>query len=767
MPLSGISLMSWLIPLVPVIAGTVLFMVFLKSSSKDRYFWLLTSLGCYSFSVAEGIWFYSRNIAHVEVSYPGWADLFFFLQIFFYIAAFAYQLGQRKENSYQIKFLFDMAIIIAVSTALSWHFLIQPLIEEVSVSPILFAVSISYPIGDLLLLFGAVSFYIGSAYFFPRRVLCLIAASLIVQVLADTAYLFSTANGGYSSGSIYDPLWSLGLLLMSLAGLYALEHTEAPPQKVAERIDEGQISLRLLLPYFSLVLLFVVMIFEQKGDMNGLIAGAGVSVILIITRQIFTLRDNRKLLASYHQLTSVLEHKVEQRTEEVTSKNNLLEKAVDQMKHMAYHDALSGLPNRRLYLEKLESAIRAAGQTSQKVAVVFIDLDRFKNVNDTFGHEFGDLLLQEFAQKLQENLRSDDTVSRQGGDEFTLILNNFHSQQDMVPLIRRLQSALEKPLTIQGQELHVSMSIGIAVYPEDGETPDELLKNADNAMYNAKEKGKNNFQFFSDDMAFSASRKIALENELRRAIANEEFILHYQPQIQAATGDIIGMEALIRWQTPSGKTISPGEFIPLAEETRLILPMGEWVLSTACRQARQWHDSGYSELKLAVNLSPLQFLDDDLMIMIRQALEKTGFPASSLELEITEGVAVDDAEKAISRMQEMRRLGVRIAIDDFGTGYSSLNYLKRFPLNHLKIAQPFVQDMASNPYDRALVEAMIFIAHSLDMSVVAEGVETAEQLALLKKLGCDEIQGYYYSRPLTADKFTHLLANGLHSVRSI
>ena len=760
--------MSWLIPLVPVIAGTVLFMVFSKSSSKDRYFWLLTSLGCYSFSVAEGIWFYSQNIAHVEVSYPGWADLFFFLQIFFYITAFAYQLIQRKENSYQIKFLFDMAIIIAVSTALSWHFLIQPLIEEVSASPILFAVSISYPIGDLLLLFGAVSFYIGSAYFFSRRVLCLIAASLIVQVLADTAYLFSTANGGYNSGSIYDPLWSLGLLLMALAGLYALEaRTETSSEKVAKRIDDERISLRLLLPYFSMVLLFIIMIFEQKGDMNGLIAGAGASVILIITRQVFTLRDNRKLLARYHQLTSVLEHKVEQRTTEVTSKNDLLEKAIDQMKHMAYHDALSGLPNRRLYLEKLESALKAAKQTSQKVAVVFIDLDRFKNVNDTFGHEFGDLLLQKFAQKLQENLRSNDTISRQGGDEFTLILNNFDSQLDMVPLIRRLQSAFENPLTIQGQELHVSMSIGIAVYPEDGETPDELLKHADSAMYHAKEKGKNNFQFFSDDMAFIASRKIALENELRRALVNEEFILHYQPQIQAATGDIIGMEALIRWQTPAGKIISPGEFIPLAEETRLILPLGEWVLLTACRQARQWHDLGYPELKLAVNLSPLQFLDDDLMSMIRQALEKTGFPASSLELEITEGVAVDDAEKAITRMQELRRVGVRIAIDDFGTGYSSLNYLKRFPLNHLKIAQPFVQDMASNPYDKALVEAMIFIAHSLDMSVVAEGVETAEQLVLLKKLGCDEIQGYYYSRPLTADKFTHLLANGLQSVRSI
>ena len=334
-------------------------------------------------------------------------------------------------------------------------------------------------------------------------------------------------------------------------------------------------------------------------------------------------------------------------------------------------------------------------------------------------------------------------------------------------LIHRLQVALEKPLTVLGQELHISMSIGIAVYPKDGETTDELLKHADSAMYSAKEKGKNTYMFFSDEMAFTASRKIALENDLRRALSNDEFILHYQPQLQAATGEIIGMEALIRWKTPDGKTISPGEFIPLAEETRLILPMDEWVLYTACKQAKEWYDSGYSHLKLAVNLSPLQFLHDDLMGTVQKALEKTGFPAFSLELEITEGVAVEDAEKAISRMLELRSLGVRIAIDDFGTGYSSLNYLKRFPLNNLKIAQPFVQDMATNSHDKALVKAMIFIAHSLDMSVIAEGVETAEQLAMLKELGCDEIQGYFYSKPLTAEQFTGVLVNGLPSVKVV
>lgn len=755
------NLFSWIAPLV---AGTVLFIVYLRLTDGDRYFWLLASLGCFSYAIAESIWFYTHHIARIEASYPGWSDLFYFLQIFCYLVAFAYQLWQKKENSYQIKFLFDMAIIMAVFSALSWHFLIHPLSTGDAVSPILLAVSIGYPIGDLFLLFGAISFYIGSAYFFQRRVLILIVAGLMVQVLADTAYLYTTIASTYNSGTLYDPLWSLGLLLMAFAGLYALETVGAAVPDTASKPVDGVISLRLLLPYFSLVLLFIVMIFEQKGDMNGLIAGAGTSVILVITRQVFTLRDNRKLLFNYHQLTSVLEHKIEQRTVEVTAKNDELEEAVQQMKHMAYHDVLSGLPNRRLFLEKLEAAISGAKQTSQKIAVVFIDLDRFKNINDTFGHDFGDLLLQGFSQKVAENLRSHDIVSRQGGDEFTLILNNIQSEKDIAPMINRLQAALASPLTILGQELHISMSIGIAVFPKDGETTTELLKNADSAMYSAKEKGKNHYQFFSADMAFTASRKIKLENDLRRALAKEEFVLHYQPQIQAATGEIIGMEALIRWQTTDGDVISPGEFIPLAEETRLILPIDEWVLYTACKQAREWHDSGHSHLKLAVNLSPLQFLHDDLLSTVQTALTKTGFAASSLELEITEGVAVEDAEKAIFRMQELRSLGVQIAIDDFGTGYSSLSYLKRFPLNNLKIAQPFVQDMTTNPHDKALVKAMIFIAHSFDMSVIAEGVETEEQLALLQDLGCDEIQGYLYSKPLPAEQFTGMLLKRVSSL---
>lgn len=743
----------------PFVAAATLFLVYRKIGGKEKVFWLLVSLGCLSYVLAEGLWVYLENILGQEIQYPGWTDLFYFLQIAFYLAALLYHGWQGRRDLQPIKFIFDVTIIMAVFTALSWHFIIRDLISEPA-SPLALAVSAGYPIGNLVLLFGLASFYTGSIRLFSRNVLNLIAASLLVQIVADTLYLYETTTGGYHSGSLYDPLWSLGLLLMALAGLYALEEQVAPrPPLPMKRKSSGA----GLLPYLSMAILFVVMIFEQEqeNEMNGLIAGAAVSMLLLISRQILVLTENRKLLEQYHQLNEVLEQKIGQRTSELSLKNEQLIEAMQQMKHMDYHDVLSGLPNRRLFLDKLTSAMAEARLHSQKIAVVFVDLDRFKNINDTYGHEFGDLLLKNFSRKMAANLRKDDTISRQGGDEFTLILNKIAEEEDIVPLIKRLQSILAPPITVNGQELDISMSLGIAVYPDDGRNTEELMKHADIAMYHAKEQGRNNYQFFSADMNATLTRKVQLENGLRSALANEEFVLHYQPQVNAATGKVTGMETLIRWQAADGSIISPGEFIPLAEETRLILPIGEWVLINACQQAKIWHNEGHGHLKLAVNLSPLQFLDDSLMDAVRNALAKTGFPASSLELEITEGVAVYDAEMAIAKMESLRELGIGIAIDDFGTGYSSLMYLKRFPATNLKIAQPFVQDMETSPADKALVATMISMARSMNMSVIAEGVETGGQLTALQKLQCDEIQGYLFSRPLTAEQFTWMLKTGL------
>ncbi|MGO1058595.1 putative bifunctional diguanylate cyclase/phosphodiesterase [Planococcus sp. FY231025] len=743
--------------LAPLVAAAVLFAVYRKISGKEKMFWLLIALGCLSYVIAEGLWIYSENVLGEEIPYPGWADLFYFFQIAFYLAALLYHGWHGRRDLQLLRLAFDVTIIMAVFSALSWHFIIKDLIGGTA-SPLTLAVSAGYPIGSLLLLFGLASFYISKVPLFSRSVLHLIAASLLLQIVADSIYLYETATGIYSSGSFYDPLWSLSLLLMALAGLFALDEQLAPAPPLAPAKPDTSVGL---LPYLSMALLFVVMIFEQKNDMNGLIAGAGVSVLLIFARQIMALTENHRLLEQYHGLNEVLEQKIGQRTRELSSKNEQLTEAMHQMQHMAYHDVLSGLPNRRLFLDKLTAAMAEARLYSHKVAVVFVDLDRFKNINDTYGHEFGDLLLKGFSRKMAENLRKDDTVSRQGGDEFALILNKISEEEDIVPLIKRIQSVLEQPVTVNGQELDISMSIGVAIYPGDGATTEELMKHADIAMYHAKEHGRNNYQFFSEDMNATLTRKVQLENGLRNALANEEFLLHYQPQVHGATGKVTGMETLIRWRTADGTLVSPAEFIPLAEETRLILPIGEWVLVNACRQAKNWHDEGHRHLKLAVNLSPLQFLDASLMEIVRGALEKTGFPASSLELEITEGVAVYDAEMAIARMEALRKLGIGIAIDDFGTGYSSMMYLKRFPVTNLKIAQPFVQDMETSPADKALVATMVSMAHSMGMSVIAEGVETLEQLESLRVLGCDEIQGYLFSRPLPAEQFTSMLKSGL------
>ena len=742
----------------PLVAAAVLFAVYRKISGEGKVFWLLVSLGCISYTLAEGLWIYIENILGQEIQYPGWTDLFYVLQVAFYLAALLYHGWQARRNLQLLKFIFDMGIIMAVFTALSWHFIIRDLMMGPA-SLLALIVTASYPISSLLLLFGLMSFYTGSIPLFSRNVLNLIAASLSVQIIADSIYLYESATGVYSSGSFYDPLWSLCLLLMALAGLYALEERVTPGP--APSLERTSSSTELLLPYMSMAILFVVMIFQKKNEMNGLIAGAAVLILLVVVRQVLTLTENRKLLDQYHQLNEVLEQKIGLRTSELSMKNEQLTEAMQQMKHMAYHDVLSGLPNRQLFLDKLTIAVAEARLHSHKIAVVFVDLDRFKNINDTYGHEFGDLLLKDFSQKITESLRKDDTVARQGGDEFTLILNKISQKEDIVPLIRHIQEVLEQPVTIKGQELNISMSMGIAFYPEDGHTTQDLMKHADIAMYHAKEQGRNNFQFFSEDMNATLIRKVQLEKGLRSALKDEKFVLHYQPQVNAATGAVTGMETLIRWQGADGTIVSPGEFIPLAEETRLILPIGEWVMITACRQAKTWHDEGHRHLKLAVNLSPLQFLDDSLMDVVRNALAKTGFSASSLELEITEGGAFYDAEIAIAKMEALQELGIGIAIDDFGTGYSSLMYLKRFPVRNLKIAQSFVQDMETSPADKALVATMISMAHSMNMSVIAEGVETGSQLAVLQKLHCDEIQGYLFSRPLTAEQFTAILKNGL------
>ncbi|GBL44793.1 diguanylate cyclase/phosphodiesterase [Sulfuriferula multivorans] len=420
--------------------------------------------------------------------------------------------------------------------------------------------------------------------------------------------------------------------------------------------------------------------------------------------------------------------------------------------HLAHFDALTDLPNRRLVQDRTQQTIAWARRADAQFAVMFIDLDKFKSINDTLGHNVGDQLLQRVAQRLIESLRAEDTVGRQGGDEFIVLLASLSAAEDSAVVAQKILSALSAPFVINGQDLRTGASIGIAVYPQDGEDVETLLKNSDTAMYHAKEAGRSNYQFFAQTMNAAAAERLLLESSLRQAIDRNQLLLHYQPLVNIADGRIVATEALVRWNHPELGLISPARFIPIAEDSGVIIPLGDWVLRRACYQLKQWREQGIPLQRMVVNLSPRQFRQKHLVQTFTQVLKETGVDPHWLGLEVTESVIMENPEEAIGILCELKALGIELSLDDFGTGYSSLSYLKRFPIDKLKIDQSFVRDITTDPDDEGMVAAIIVMAHQLSIRVVAEGVETEAQLAFLRGQGCDEYQGYYFSRPLPADE---------------
>ncbi len=428
-----------------------------------------------------------------------------------------------------------------------------------------------------------------------------------------------------------------------------------------------------------------------------------------------------------------------------------------QLDHQANYDALTGLPNRSLLYDRLKQAVYAQ-RMRRAVAVVFIDLDHFKFVNDSLGHSTGDKLLKDMGERLRLVLRDGDTVARLGGDEFVLILNDQTRDDVIFRAMQRINAKLNEPFVIDGKELYVTCSAGISLYPQDGTDVETLLKNADAAMYRAKEHGRNNFQFYTAEMNSKVNERLALEGSLRRALERKEFILHYQSKVDVKSGAIVGAEALLRWNHPERGLMAPDLFVPLAEETGLIVQIGEWVLREACAQNKAWRDQGLPPIVVSVNVSARQFRQGVLVNSVSRILAETGLDPHCLEMELTESMIMHNAEAVVATLRQLTALGVQLSVDDFGTGYSSLAYLKNLPIDTLKIDQSFVRDIvAGAPNHRVLARAIISIGHSLDLKVVAEGVETEAQLDYLRRHGCDEVQGYYFSRPVASDAFRKLL----------
>jgi diguanylate cyclase (GGDEF)-like protein len=453
----------------------------------------------------------------------------------------------------------------------------------------------------------------------------------------------------------------------------------------------------------------------------------------------------------------IVRRQVETLEQAVVVRTESLETVNKQLRHLATHDALTGLPNRVLMDDRISQSIMLAERQKQSFAVMMLDLDRFKLVNDSVGHRAGDELLKEVAHRLKSVVRDVDTVVRLGGDEFVLIITPSPERDAAQQAAARIIQAMHAPVRVAGVEIHTSPSIGIAFYPDDALTVENLVAHADAAMYSAKQRGRNNFQCFVAGMDTASQDKVRLESDMRLALEKKQFEVHYQPKVNTATGLMHGAEALLRWTHPVRGVISPAEFIPVAEECGLIGSLGAWVMREACRQARAWQVAGLPPLRVAVNLSPSQFRQGNIVAMIRDALEQAGLEPRFLEVELTETTVMTDPEESIAILEKLSKMGVLVSVDDFGTGYSSMSYLRRFPIDKLKIDRSFISEVMSRPDDASIVRAIVSLAHSLRLKVVAEGVESPAQLEFLRTIGCDQYQGYHYSRALPASQFEALV----------
>jgi diguanylate cyclase (GGDEF)-like protein len=460
------------------------------------------------------------------------------------------------------------------------------------------------------------------------------------------------------------------------------------------------------------------------------------------------------LVLSTTRVLSVFDANMAARTARMAAR---LQKANAELKRMVLHDPLTHLPNRLLLEDRIGQAIEACRRASTRCAVLFVDLDRFKVVNDSLGHFFGDELLRSTGDRLQSTVRAEDTVSRLGGDEFVVLLREVAGQDDAAVVAQKIGNVLSAPVVVHGRELCVTSSVGVAIFPEHGASARALITNADAAMYHVKKSGRNGSRLFAPDMSTFFPDRLALESDLRKALDRRELELHYQPKFDVGSGEVSGMEALVRWRHPKRGLVSPAEFIPLAEETGLIVPLGNWVLREACRQNKLWQEQGFVPMRVAVNISGSQLREDDLADTVALALRESGLQPRFLELEITESVVMQNASTALLVLERLSQMDIHLAVDDFGTGYSSLSYLHRFPINTLKIDRSFIRDLSTSQNDALIVQAIIALAHSLKLEVVAEGVENEAQLAFLKTFGSDQFQGFLRSKPLPAPQFQQLL----------
>lgn len=733
--------------LLPVFIGTAFMLrVAFRAAPQMRLFWLLIAASslCYLVSIVLTL---TQELAVGKAkAFPaiGIVDLFWGAESGLLLLALLVLVYQRLRGLRLMLYLLDTSIFMSTTAVLSWSLLIEPMFKNTLADADWFSayVNLSYPIIDLgnlfllsLLLFANQS--LGNA-----RTDASFLISVLLLAVGDSIHLHMQLNGSYVPGSSIDLTWIASVLLLAAAGIESLDYSRMNRQsRFSPKLKAHLSWFRRLLPYLSLMALFTLLLGELS-EFNIMMIGNAFAVLLIIIRLILTFAENDHLLG---RLTQTVEFK----------------------EYEANHDALTGLPNRRKFDDELRKAVERASAEKGQLALLFFDLDRFKHINDSLGHTVGDQLLRAVAERLQEYIPSSRLLARQGGDEFTVLLDPLEGEVEAYRTIAAVEEVFKQPITVNGTALYTSVSIGAAIYPRDGETADELMRGADMAMHEAKKNRHQKSLFFEPSLRERLAYKVELEHEMRGAIERGEMSLNYQLQKNIQNCGIVGVEALIRWNHPVLGSISPVEFIPVAEETGMIIRMGEWVLREACLQQVRWIREGYGSLRMSVNVSPYQFQDELFVEKILHTLRETEVDPESITLEVTESLAIRDVEKVSAQLKLLRETGIKLAIDDFGTGYASLKYLRTFEPNLLKIDRFFVDGIDRQAERGDMVEAIIAIGRSLNMEVLAEGVETEQQLQFLRAAGCDEVQGYLLSRPLPAEEVEKLLRGPYRVTESV
>ena len=707
--------------------------------------WWLFASSQACFLAGETLWTIQELIYHRQ-PFPSVSDLFFSLQYPALLVGVVLLPKMPLRPREWLAIALDMGVISITALALWWNFLLSPMLA--GVEPATLYLSIAYPVLDLLVLIAISHLLLRRLNVGDRSALRWLVLAIVLEIGTDFIFGMQSIAGTYQTGNLLDVGWVAFAILCAVAGVH---QATAAPNGEAESSPQGSSSLShgeitrmaKYLPFIWIAMAYGMLCLSVTSHLAiahlHIVTLVGIITLLTLARQALALRENSLLAARL-------------RTELDERRN--AEAYID---YLAHHDHLTTLPNRVLFKQRFGQAVSVARRSGTKIALMFLDLDRFKTINDTLGHHYGDHLLKAVAERLKGCLRPIDLICRHGGDEFLIMLPQIGNADQIEEVVREIADNLSLHFDLDGHPIRTSFSIGISLFPDHGEDYHALLKRADSAMYRAKERGRNTHQFFTDKMNIDTGERLQMENRMRIGIDRGDFSLQFQPLVDTQSQRAWAVETLLRWDDPEYGRVSPATFIPIAEESGLIVPLGDWVLQEACLQARRWIDAGLDDIVVAVNISALQFRREDFVGTVTAALRRAALKPRHLELEITESALVVDPDTVAKIIRKLKRFGIVIAIDDFGTGYSSLSYLKRFNVDKLKIDQSFVRDLTDNPDDAAIVHAIITMAHNIKLSTVAEGVETLEQVIHLRKAGCTTMQGYFFCQPMSADEVTRFV----------